>query len=480
MKNSSCATTLLATCLIAALSPAYPADVAEPTAPETKSKLRQFAERDYLTGDWGGVRTNLSQRGVDFEFLYAGAVPSSLDGGLKHGSVYQGALLMMMELDSEKLLRYQNGHFRASGLWLHSGDAFSKNYVGDLNQVSMLDFPDSFRLWELWYEHKFFDRKLSLKAGQLDIGMDFIVPEFYNSIGAVSFLNQTFFYPTMAFNVYDQPFFPVGYHALASTPYGAPGARLRYDPSPRFYVQAGVYDGNPDRSFSGTRINLNSDEGALSYFEICYRHNQDKNDTGLPGNFKLGAYYHTDDFVDMYEGSFVAFDNALMAMGQPPLGMVTDPRWRSGNYGLYFLADHMLWRERGPKDLARQGLTGFFRVAYAPQDRNLAQFGIDGGIVYKGLIPTRDWDTLGVAGSYLQISDDLRRAQRDLNTVLSGYGMSVPIADYEAVLELNYKAQMTAWWTVQTSVQRVFHPGGRVLTATPDAWAVIVQSSLRF
>jgi hypothetical protein len=29
-------------------------------------------------------------------------------------------------------------------------------------------------------------------------------------------------------------------------------------------------------------------------------------------------------------------------------------------------------------------------------------------------IPSRDWDTFGIAGSYLEISDDLRRAQRDI------------------------------------------------------------------
>src|SRR6185437_1031489 len=111
--------------------------------------------------------------------------------------------------------------------------------------------------------------------------------------------------------------------------------------------------------------------------------------------------------------------------------------------------------EIGKEDPAQQGLTGFFRVEGAPPDRNLASFGVDGGLVYKGLIPKRDWDTVGVALSYLQVSDDLRRAQRDINTVLTGFGAPPAfstLADYEGVLELNYKAQLTAWWTLQTSV----------------------------
>jgi carbohydrate-selective porin OprB len=54
-----------------------------------KSPLRRWAEPDYFLGDWGGVRTNLSRRGVDFEFFYAGSLPDNLDGGLRRGGLYQ-------------------------------------------------------------------------------------------------------------------------------------------------------------------------------------------------------------------------------------------------------------------------------------------------------------------------------------------------------------------------------------------------------
>jgi porin len=236
------------------------------------------------------------------------------------------------------------------------------------------------------------------------------------------------------------------------------------DPIEQAYFQAGVYDGNPDTSFSGTRVKLSKEEGALAYFEAGYRLNQRKSDTGLPGNYKLGTYFHTGDFSDVYDTIAGAF--GLTPGTQPP---------HPNNYGWYFLAEQMLYREKSKEDPAQQGMVGFFRVAGAPADRNLAQFGVDGGLVYKGLIPKRDWDTLAIAGSYLEISDDIRRAQQAANTVLPG---AFVVSDYESVIEVSYKAQMTAWWTVQPSVQRVFHPGGS--SAIPDAWAVIVMSSLRF
>lgn len=466
--------------VVAALATAAALPAAETPAPPAgeSSGLRKFLEQDYLSGDWGGGRSWLSERGVDFEFLYGGSVPVALSGGLDEGSVYAGALLMMLDLDSEKLAGYAGGRFHASSLWLHSGDPFSQTYVGDLNKVNLFDFPDMFRLWELWYEQQFLDGRVSLKLGQLDVGMDFILPEYFNSLGMVSFLNQTFFFPTMAFNVWDQPLFPPGQHGLASTPYGSPGARLRVNLTPALYAQAGVYDGYPDRSTSGTELQLSSDEGALSYFELGYRHNQGPTATGAPGNFKLGGWYHTDDFVDMYQGTFNAFDTYVAASGLPLPPISPGPaEFQGGNYGGYLLIDHMLWREVGKDDPAQQGLVGFALGSMAPADRNLAEWGVNGGLLYKGLIPSRDWDSLSVGFSYLKISDDLREAQGDINALL-GFP-ALPEADYEAVLEMGYRAQLAAWWSLQVSAQHVWHPGGNLVTEIPDAWVFIVQTVFR-
>ena len=220
------------------------------------------------------------------------------------------------------------------------------------------------------------------------------MPEYYNSLASINFLNQTFFYPTMGFDVYDIAGLPPRHHGLAATPNAAPGARLRWDVLPQFYAQAGVYGGDPDQTYSGTRFNLSEDEGVLSYYELGYRLNQLKTDTGLAGSYKLGAWFHTGSFDDVYDGVTAA---VLTAGGLP----APPVRLHQDNYGVYFLAEQQLYREIGKADPAQQGLVGFFRVAGAPADRNLAQFGVDGGFVYKGLIPKRDWDTLGIAASYL-------------------------------------------------------------------------------
>jgi len=442
--------------------------------PPPESGFRRFLEQDYLFGDWGGLRTSLSKHGVDFEFFYGGSMPDNLDGGVRRGAVYQGALLMMLDLDSEKLVGYEGGTFNISSLWLNGEKPFSTfangtpRFVGDLNKVNLLDFPNAFRLWELWYQQKFFDNKLSFKLGELAVDRDFIVPEYYNSLASLTLINQTFFYPTLAFDLYDIPGLPPRHHGLPSTPNATPGALVRWDPIPQVYAQAAIYSGDPDQTSSGTRFNLSEEEGALAYFEVGYHLNNQTNQTGLEGSYKLGGYYHTGAFNDMYSGVTSAF---FSAAGFP--APAVQEHW--GNYGVYFLAEQQLFREKDKTDPAKQGLVGFFRVAGAPADRNLAQFGIDGGLVYKGLIPSRDWDTLAIGASYLQLSDDLRRAQRDANALAPG---SFVVSDYESVLEISYKLQMTAWWTLQPSLQRVFHPGGSA--AIPDATVFILQTTLRF
>ena len=452
---------------LAMLAAAWGTALAADAPPEpAKSSFRQFLEQDYLLGNWGGLRTNLSQHGVDFEFFYIASNPRNLSGGIATGSAYEGALMLLLDLDSQKLVGYEGGHLHVGGVWLHGEDHFSDIHIGDLNKVNLIDFPHAWRLWELWYEQQFWDDKVSLKFGQMAVDQDFIVAEYYNSLASINLLNQTFFFPTLAFNVYNIPGYPGPLHALASSPYGAPGARLKVNATEQIYVQLGAYDGYPDQQ-DGTRVQLNADEGALVYFETGCRLNQRKQDTGLPGNFKLGAFYDTADFPDN------------LSVFQAQLGQA-GVRFHPNTYGAYFLADQMLYRKAGKDDPAQRGLVGFFRLTGAPPDRNLTQFGVDGGLVYKGPIPTRDYDSIAVAASYLEMSDDIRRGQRLINA--ANPGTFPELADYEGAIELSYKAQVTAWWTLHASFERVIHPGGHTLPgdANPrDAWAFILASTLR-
>ena len=427
------------------------------------STLYRWATQEYMLGDWDGARPWLSSHGVDFEFFYAGSRPQNFAGGLRIGGAYQGAGFATLDLDSEKLLGYEGGTLHVSGLWLSGQKPFSAVYSGDLNRVNLLDFPNALRLGELWYQQKFFGSKLTVKFGELSIDSDFIVPEYYSSMCQFTLLNQTFFYPSLPYNVFGVPGFPATTHGLSTTPYATPGTVIRWSPSDKFYAQYGLYSGSPDQSAAGVQFPVSRADGALNYLELGFDRNHGTNNPGLGGGYKIGAYYHTSSYPDAYQG-------VLYAAGLAPA-----PPWHDGNYGVYLLAEQQLYLAHGKADPAQRGLTGFVRALGAPADRNLMQMELDGGLVYRGLIPTRDWDTLALAGSYLETSHDIANAQRTINAMAPG--SFVPV-DYEGVIELDYKVQATAWWTVQGSLQHVFHPGGSA--ATRDATVFILQTSLRF
>jgi len=52
------------------------------------------------------------------------------------------------------------------------------------------------------------------------------------------------------------------------------------------------------------------------------------------------------------------------------------------------------------------------------------------------------------------------------------------VADYEGVIEASYRAQLTAWWTLQPDIQYVIHPGGS--SEHDNALVFILMTSLRF
>lgn len=430
--------------------------------PPTNADWMQFFTQDYLLGDWGGLRSDLSERGLDFEFYWAGTLPSNISGGISQGTVFQQGMLLAMDVNTERAFGWQGGLFHAAAIWLE-GSPFSAKHVGDLNKSNIVDFPADFRLWEVWFQQDFADSRWRIKAGLLSVDRDFILPEFYSGLASINFLNQTFFFPTLAFNLFDIPGFPVGNHALPSTPYTSLGAMLRWQPTEGLYLQAAIYDGNPDTSSTGTRISLQPQEGALIYYEAGLKWNRGGDATGLPGSLKIGGYYHTDEFFDVY--------NTITALvGAPP-----GPTTHRGNYGGYLLVEQMMMRESSMDDPAAQGLYGFFRLTGAPADRNLAQLSIDGGILFKGLVPGRDYDTLGLAATYMEISSDIREAQRAVNAVVPVFPV---LNDYEAAVELSYKFQIAAWWTLVPSLQYAVHPGGS--SQIDNAWIFALLTTLRF
>jgi porin len=194
----------------------------------------------------------------------------------------------------------------------------------------------------------------------------------------------------------------------------------------------------------------------------------------MPGVYKLGGWYATTSFPDVHFG--LSASGAVVSLASPASAV---PLLHQGNWGVYGVADQMVWRaQKGP-----QSLNAFVRAGASPADRNLVVSYVDGGLGLKAPLPGRDNDVLTFGVAYSKISQDA--AARDVDTQMFTGGF-FPVRDQEIVLELDYSLQLAPWWTIQADLQQIVHPGGHAPNPLnppqpiADAFIVGGRSSIKF
>jgi porin len=420
--------------------------------------------RPTLSGDWGGLRSRLDRNGVAFTFNYTNDFLASVRGGLKRGSVDLAAFQPQMDFDLQKLLGWDGARIHTHGLVTH-GPPFSPNYLGNILAVSNLEAGPVGRLYSLWYEQSIFNDRLNVRAGLMSADSQFL-----QSKTAQAFINNGISWPMfLAANL------PSGGPAY---PLPAPGIRVRIKPADEWALQAAVFSGDPGGGNgsnqsgplpTGTVFSFRG--GAFFIAEASYLPNQGNSANGLPGAYRIGAWYHTSPrFGDQ------RFDNTGRSLADPLSTGI--PLNHTGDVGVYGVIDQMLYRVPGTAD---QGLSAFLRMGGVPNDRNLINFYADGGLLYKGLLPRRPDDKIGIAAGYARVGDNARGL--DADTGLFG-NLFYPVRSGEVMIETIYQAQLAPWWMLQPELQYIIRPGGGVLNSDgsirPNAWVIAIRSSLNF
>lgn len=426
-----------------------------------------FWHQDTLTGNWGGLRDQLANDGINFTISYTGEVFGNVKGGIKQGATYDGQFLPQIDIDLDKLVGWQGASFRASMLQGH-GPAISGGWVGNLNNISgVVAVPPATRLYNLWLQQNLFGNALSVRAGIMNADAEFIT-----SLTASLFVNSTFGWPT--WTAFDLPGGGPAY------PLSAPGVRVRVNPGPPgLYMQAAVFSGDPTGHDGSNSLSTGIPSGTVVSFrggtfiiaEAGYAINQDKGAQGPPLAFKFGGWYHSSNRFQDQE-----FATDGLSLANPASTGV--PMNHSGDWGIYGVADAVLYQTKDGKTLS-----GFVRFgAGTPADRNLIPFYSDAGLTYQGLIPGRDNDTAGIGVAYAKISSSV--SALDQQTQIFTADPTFPISNYEVVMELTYQAQVTPWLSVQPDLQYIFNPGGNLLNpnGTPrrDALVLGLRSAITF
>ncbi|MGE3182244.1 MAG: carbohydrate porin [Phycisphaerae bacterium] len=354
-----------------------------------------------------------AEPGLTLELTYTSDTFVNARGGRStDGAVqYRGLLNVAMTLDTESLGLWNDGTFYFNFIDNHGLD-ISERYVGDLQVLNNADAPNDSRIYEAWYEHRWFDGALRLKLGKMDSNADF----------AAGLFRGEFVHSSPGFS----PTIP-----LVTYPETAWGASLFLAPSRTTYLRTGVFDALGTSARVGFDTAFHAPADALFLLETGIRPEwSTASGATLPGQYAWGVWHQN--------ASTPIFFNDLD--GRLP------PRVRSGNTGFYVTLDQWLVREVAavPED-ADRGVGVFFQFGWAPGDRNEIVRHVGAGFEWYGPLNFRRDDVLGFSVQHVELNSTIR-ASEDRHA--------------ETAFEMFYKAQIAPWMTIKPDIQFISNPGG--------------------
>lgn len=386
-----------------------------------------FWTADQLTGDWGGLRSELKEHGFSLELSYQSQYQQNYSGGLETRNARRltGTYDWRVELDFKKLglydadLDYESGfYFKAKGSYGESlqdkvGSLFDPN--ADPEDKDQPIYVDKWWLWQ-----KFLGGKLELRLGVLQTVKDLFDVSLYANHEDKDFLNQA------------------SYRNMTIPHKTGMGAFLRAKPVDGWYLQAAAVDAQA-RDFR-TRFDTAFDDEAwyLGFWETGLTPEWKTTRGPMPGRYRIGFWYDP--------------------RPQPVFEQLEEdeqPHRRGGDVGLYLGLDQMVWKEQDDPD-DEQGLGLFTRYGTRRDDINLVSCYWQAGASYKGLLPGRNDDVFGFSCAQGLLSKQ--------------YGDLIdPLADRETVYEWYYALHLTPAIIISPDLQVITNPGG-----TRDARDAIV------
>lgn len=400
---------------------------------------------DKMLGSWNGLRTRLADYGVSFGLQETTEVWGNLAGGIKQGATYDGLTTANLCIDLAKAVHWQNATIYADAyqIW---GPGPTRDLVGALQLISSIEANPSTKLYDLWFEQRLFDKKLSIQFGQQGLDDQFMLPPYANL-----YLNSSFTYAGLA--ALDLP------SGGPSYPLASPFARAIFTPIKGVSLVSGVFTEDPappgpgdpqSRDRHGTAFRF--DDHTLAITELRYSPIFLK-DQGLPGLYELGMWIATGPFADQRR------DSRGLSLASPESSGI--PLTHASDYDFYAIANQMLWQTG--KDPA-QGVGVFINVDRAPADRNLVSFFMTAGVNWTGPFPHRPNDVAGLAFTRAGIGAAARQFSRD---IVFFTGLGAPLAPSETVIEATYLLQINPWFSLQPDLQYVINPGAGI--PTPQA-----------
>jgi porin len=431
---------------LAALLGGNIAHAADPPARPADPPAR--AAEPWLLGDWGGLRTRLLDKGVDFQIVYVSELAYNAGGGIRTLVDYTDQVAVSARFDLERMFGLHDAVFQIAYT-----ERAGRNLVDDaqLNTLQLVQEVygrgQTTRLTQMWFDQIYFSL-VSLKWGRMTVGEDF-------ALFPCEFQNLTF--------CGSQPGNIAGGY-IFNWPISQWATRVKVKLDGFGYYQVGVYDQNEQYlGFTDKLLPVwySGSTGVLVPVEIAWLPSFAGGK--LEGSYKVGAWY----------SSSTANDAVLDINGNPVALTGLPPLKRQGRYGGYLTFQQQVTRTSSENP--KSGLRLFLNAVFADTATSITDQQIAVGAWYTGPFSSRPNDAIAFAAGTTHVNNRVT----DVATLENALGLGpVPVKNSEYVFELDYTFVPTPGFVLRPNVQYIYSPGGSSINK--DVWVLGLKTIISF
>ncbi|WP_186310749.1 carbohydrate porin [Paraburkholderia sp. BCC1886] len=385
----------------------------------------------YLLGDWGGERSRLAERGVDFDFSYTNEAAHNFSGGDQHltRAAQQLAAGVTANLDKLWGIRNTTFHFVLT-------DRFGRSLDTDANlntsQQTQEIYGRGQTVWltAMTLDRTFFDGRVLVSVGRDSEGQAF-------DAGDCHFQNLALCGPQGA-NLYGNYFM--------SWPGSVWMARAKVNTTADTYLQFGVYQQSPtyydnswERHNAWTPSGAPGSNGVVLPVELGWTPKLG----GLEGAYRIGFMYNTGGQPDLVRD---VNGNARAVTGLAA-------QQTGGSYNGYLSVSQRLSGQNGGEGVTMNLRTVFGDRASSSLDRQMT---LD--FEYQNPFH-RAGDRVGIGFAATHSSSRAAEYQMEYNALHPDDASAVGNG-YEMTYEIFYNWQVVPSVSLQPDFQYIVHPGG--------------------
>jgi len=396
---------------------------AEEASPDKQPSTESVWTRDKLTGDWGGLRSDLGKHGIDLEIKLSQFYQNVTSGGIDSGGNGEHGTLLdtWVNLDMSKLFGTWDGFYVSGHVQSREGNDVSADAGSLLLSNAALLYPlpgdyDGTSVTSLYATQMLFDGKAAVLAGKLgsfDV-LEGLFPQGLVNHGTEGFMNANSMMSIFSWGRW-----------LTLSQYGVAGWTYAHGmPSSGFIVA-----GHDNTSDSWDMSDSFSDGvGIMVFHRFVYN-------TEKLGYVYVGVGGSTKDYP-----STDPIDWAIN-----PLTLAPAPQKEKQPWDLAVYIYQVLWQEQGVKTSGTgRRVQVFVGGSVGDDNPSFADWDVYANLQTFGVFESRPNDRMGLAAHYYHMADDF---------VELGDEFGANLSDDVWTTELYYNYEINPWLHLSPNVQ---------------------------